>query len=501
MTTSSTVNNIDQTANLWDRKWHLLYYLLAIFDLITVSFSLWLCFTIMSIYQSSVDVNAEWAFRAGLYSDINSALVKLNGPGNDVFNNDNVDAEVANLKAYTTEFNSKLAVLKVDTKIVKDKAYRETIEQSQGALMVAVTGLIKEAKSVFYYMRQSDRIAAGKHMSEMDKNFSKASEVLTTINRNIRQWQHNELETQVAIAQRLKRKESLIATAILFVIISILVYGRKVSKQSLKNRKELELAHKHTSKALKDVKIATESKSIFLANMSHEIRTPMNSIIEFSELLMSEDLSKQDQAKMAKIIHSSGSALLVIIDDILDFSKLETGHIQLNKTEFSLKTILDDIYVTVKHLLEKNVVDLIFKYDSNLPELLLGDKDRLRQIILNLVSNAVKFSCNNKVIVFVKTVLIEDEAIILNIKVKDSGIGIAKDKIDTIFEQADVSTNAKFGGTGLRLSISQSILSLMDSRLKVASQLGEGSEFSFTIKLPYIASDASNLEALATSTN
>ena len=239
-------------------------------------------------------------------------------------------------------------------------------------------------------------------------------------------------------------------------------------------------------KAKEYAESANKAKSEFLANMSHEIRTPLNGIIGYTDLLRNTKL-ETIQTNYMNTINESANSLLEIINDILDFSKIESGKLILDIKKYNLNTILKQVVTLIEH--ESNIKKLKLKLDidSEIPKYIFTDSLRLKQIIINLVGNAVKFTEKGLIIVSVKN--IENNFAnksLLRFSVKDTGIGIKKDfqkEIFNAFSQGDNSTTRKFGGTGLGLSISNQLLSLMDSELKLDSEYGTGSEFFFDILL------------------
>ncbi|HUP13172.1 MAG TPA: response regulator, partial [Niastella sp.] len=234
---------------------------------------------------------------------------------------------------------------------------------------------------------------------------------------------------------------------------------------------------------------ASRAKSEFMANMSHELRTPMNGIIGFTDLVLTTELQKA-QRDYLKNVSKSAYSLLNIINDILDFSKLEAGKLLIDEVPFNQGELVEDTVDLISIKAEEKGLELVCDIDPALPSQLLGDPIRIKQVLINLMGNAVKFTNQGEVVVhlqsgapYIKNDLTYTD---ISITVKDTGIGIAKDKLDVIFEsftQADNSTTRKYGGTGLGLTISKSLVDLMGGSLTVESEPGAGSSFSFSISL------------------
>ncbi len=265
--------------------------------------------------------------------------------------------------------------------------------------------------------------------------------------------------------------------------------SKPFSKEELTARVNLHISLKRTNEELKKAKraaeAAAEAKAIFLANMSHELRTPMNGIIGMIEILKRTPLT-EEQKEYLSIIESSGENLLTIINDILDLSKIESGRMELENIPFSLKEELTRVMNIMQIIADKKHLPLKLQIAPGVPQYLSGDPVRLKQIIINLVNNAIKFTEKGSVTVSVEKQGVEDGKVQLLFKVTDTGIGISPEgqkKLFQSFSQVDKSTTRKYGGTGLGLMISKNLVQMMDGEIGVDSVEGVGSTFWFYIFL------------------
>ena len=381
-----------------------------------------------------------------------------------------------------------LGIANVELAFQKDEKRKRAVELNIANIELAFQDDEKEKRAVELSIANIELSIANMELAFQDDEKEKRAEELIVANLElVFQNKEKEKRAQELIVANLElvfqNKEKEKRAQELVIADKELAFQNKEKEKREFINKELGAAKTQAENATKIAEDAVKAKQQFLSNMSHEIRTPMNAIIGFTKVVLKTDLSAK-QREYLNAIKISGDALIVLINDILDLAKVDAGKMVFEKIPFKLAISLSAMLHLFETKIQEKNLQLIKKYDNRIPEVLLGDPVRLHQIILNLVSNAVKFTSEGSITVSVSLLNEDEKQATVEFAVADTGVGIRADKLENIFDnfqQASSNTARLFGGTGLGLAIVKQLVEPQGGTMTVKSTVGEGTTFSFTL--------------------
>jgi signal transduction histidine kinase/DNA-binding NarL/FixJ family response regulator/HPt (histidine-containing phosphotransfer) domain-containing protein len=465
-------------------NWHFIYIILAAFNILTIAGGFYLSHLIQDNYVRSVNIDQQWADRLARYADLEQVAASVNAPGNDVFDTRNVDTEMARQDQALAAFEQDLGAARADLVNVPEAQARPLLA-SLDAVAAAMRDMVAEADLIFGYFSSAERDLAAQRMANMDRKHAGVTAELARLGGQVRAIQKQQFQKQITAAQQLQTLQYLIGGLLVLMVGSVTLYGHKIVQKVQRDEQELERYSVSLAEARDAATAASRAKSDFLAVMSHEIRTPLTAVLGMADLLAADELPPKARDRALSIC-SSGRHLLAIVNNILDLSRIEAGGLRLEQIDFSVVEAVEQVRSLVALQAAERGLDLTVEHDARSLPVVRGDPTRVKQVLLNLVGNAVKFTPRGSVRV---RVLCRHEGLDrsrVRFEVHDTGIGISLAKqaeLFVAFSQVEGSITRVYGGTGLGLAISKRLVEAMGGEIGVESAPGKGSRFWFEIPL------------------
>jgi signal transduction histidine kinase/CheY-like chemotaxis protein len=479
-------------------KWHYLYYILAGIDILTVAFSLYLTHNLLTIHESSVEQSQIWSSRVTELNALGTLAQQTNAPGNDVFDSRDVAIERARMAASGKGFEAKLNSIDAEWHANASASDSTAFDRQLDGVNAAMAAMRSEAAAIFAHFEAGDPAAAGQKMASMDRAYAELTTAIAGTIQTALSKHQAFLEQELASAHEIRKLEYLIVSLVIMLVLGVAYNGHRIS--NLVNTQHLDkvarsIAEEHLAEQQslrQDAEEANQAKSIFLANMSHELRTPLNAIIGYSEMVIEDlDAENPDHASrpdMDRVV-SSARHLLSLINDILYLSKVEAGHVEIQKEAINVRTLIDEVVGIAAPLAKKSGVPLVWN-DAEFGTI-HSDSQKVKQCLLNLISNACKFTTEGSIEVTVGR-FDRETGPEIRFAVKDTGIGMTPEQVEKVFkpfQQADSSIEQRFGGTGLGLSITREIARILGGDVEVVSERGVGTTVTMTISADVEALD------------
>jgi signal transduction histidine kinase/ActR/RegA family two-component response regulator/HPt (histidine-containing phosphotransfer) domain-containing protein len=426
--------------------------------------------TMMEIANS----NRVWHDYLDMLSKLEVLAGDVNAPGNDVFDSRDVPLERNRFRDSQARFALDLVTLQQAITVAKSHTDMAADQESLKAVKEVAGRMARSTEAIFGELESGDLAGAAKTMAEMDKHYADLRTRLQQIRLKWTQVERGYAEQQMAVIGSLKDVNAVVMVVSLLFILGLIISGYLMFRRLRESERAL-------TEARNEAVRACQVKARFIANISHEIRTPMDGIMGMTRLLSDVGLTRE-AAHYVETIKTCSTTLLALINDVLLFSKMESERVRLDVRPFDVRRAIKDVRELLSVAACEKRLALFCRLDESLPRFLMGDDMRFRQVLTNLVSNAIKFTDRGSIVVDGSATMVEENRYDVHIAVMDSGIGIAAEEQGKLFEAfyqvRDERAAAPMGGTGLGLAICKAICTAMGGRIEVQSEIGRGTTFS-----------------------